>query len=202
MRKTNSFIVRIVFGLIPVFALSQAACKSSTPPPAPETKPAAAATTMVPVGTVKDVMKGIVDPTSKAIWDAVGTESGKNGIVEKAPKTDEEWAVIQNSALNLAEAANLLKIPGRKMALPQEANSKTAPDAPELTPAQIEEKVNKDRAAWEQKADALQQTATKAIAAAKAHDKDAILNVGEEIDNACESCHKVYWYPDEVAKKE
>ena len=37
----------------------------------------------------------------------------------------------------------------------------------------------------------------KAIAAAKAHDKDAVLNVGEEIDNACESCHKVYWYPDE-----
>jgi cytochrome c556 len=44
-------------------------------------------------------------------------------------------------------------------------------------------------------------TATKAIAAAKAHDKDGILNVGEEIDNACESCHKVYWYPDEVAPK-
>ena len=39
--------------------------------------------------------------------------------------------------------------------------------------------------------------AIKAIAAAKAHDKDAVLNVGEEIDNACESCHKVYWYPDE-----
>ena len=37
-------------------------------------------------------------------------------------------------------------------------------------------------------------TATKAVAAAKAHDKDGILNVGEEIDNACESCHKVYRY--------
>ena len=47
------------------------------------------------------------------------------------------------------------------------------------------------------KADVLQQTAIKAIAAARAHDKDAVLNVGEEIDNACEGCHKVYWYPDE-----
>ena len=37
----------------------------------------------------------------------------------------------------------------------------------------------------------------KAMAAARAHDKDAILEVGSEIDNACESCHKVYWYPDE-----
>ena len=70
--------------------------------------------------------------------------------------TDEEWAVVQNNALSLAEAANLLKIP-RQMSTPQEANAKSTPDAPELTPAQIEEKVNKDRAAWNSKADALQE---------------------------------------------
>lgn len=196
MRKSNYLLLVTASVLITVFASAQAACKRATPAAAPAE---ATADPMVPVGTVKDVMKGIVDPTSKAIWDAVGTESGKNGLVEKAPKTDEEWAVVQYSALNLAEAANLLKIPGRRMSLPEEANAKSTPDAPELTPAQIEEKVNKDRAAWDKKADALQQTAAKALAAAKAHDKDGILNVGEEIDNACESCHKIYWYPDEVA---
>jgi hypothetical protein len=185
--------------LVTVLISAQAACKRATPAATPE---ATTAPALVPVGTVKDVMKGIVDPTSKVIWDSVGTESGKNGLVDKAPKTDEEWAVVQHNALNLAEAANLLKIPGRKMSLPEEANAKSTPDAPELTPAQIDEKVNKDRAAWDKKADALQQTAAKALAAAKAHDKDGILNVGEEIDNACESCHKVYWYPDEVAPKQ
>ena len=194
MRKT-------LFAFMTIVTVAFAACtQKATPPPAAATT-AAAETPMVPVGTVKDVMKGIVDPTSKAIWDAVGTESGKNGIVEKVPKTDDEWAVLEHSALSLAEAANLLKIPGRHIALPEQANDKTAKDAPELTPAQIEEKVNKDRGAWDVKADALRMTATKAIAAAKAHDKDGILNVGEEIDNACESCHKVYWYPDEVTAK-
>ena len=152
---------------------------------------------MVPVGTVKDVMKGIVDPTSKVLWDAVSTESGKDGLVEKVPKNDEEWAVVEHNALALAEAANLLKVPGRHMSLPAQANSKSQPDAPELTPAQIEEKVEKDRGAWDLKVDALRETATKALVAARAHDKDGILNVGEEIDNACESCHKIYWYPDE-----
>ena len=186
MRKSNYLLLVTASVLITVFASAQAACKRATPAAAPAE---ATADPMVPVGTVKDVMKGIVDPTSKAIWDAVGTESGKNGLVEKAPKTDEEWAVVQYSALNLAEAANLLKIPGRRMSRPEEANAKSTPDAPELTPAQIEEKVNKDRAAWDTKADALQQTAAKALAAAKAHDKDGILSVGEEIDNACERCH-------------
>src|SRR5262245_61447166 len=87
------------------------ACSKSTPPPIPAAA-TSAETPMVPVGTVKEVMKGIVDPTSKVLWDSVGTESGKNGLVEKAPKTDEEWAVLEHNALSLAEAANLLKIPG------------------------------------------------------------------------------------------
>jgi hypothetical protein len=199
MRKSKLTLLPALIFMSLVVIVS--ACSKSTPPPTPATT-TSAETPMVPVGTLKDLMKGIVDPTSKAIWDAVGTESGKNGIVEKAPKTDEEWAVVEHNALNLAEAANLLKIPGRHMALPEQANAKTAKDAPELTPAQIEEKVNKDRGAWDSKADALRMTAVKAITAAKAHDKDGILNVGEEIDNACESCHKVYWYPDEVAPKQ
>ena len=83
------------------------------------------------------------------------------------------------------------------MSRPDEAQSKSQPDAPELTPTQIEEKVAKDPAGWASKADAFQATAVKAIAAARAHNKDAILEVGSEIDSACESCHKVYWYPDE-----
>jgi hypothetical protein len=190
----------LVSFLLVAIALVVTACNASQPATA-GTTPTTAATTAssaaVPVGTVKEIMKGIVDPSSKEIWESVGTESGPKGIVEKSPKTDDEWAKIEGDALMLAEVANLLKMPGRHVGLPEQANQKTVADAPELTPAQIEEKITKDRAAWEKKADALQATSVKARAAAKAHDKDALLTVGEEIDNACESCHLVYWYPDE-----
>ena len=186
---------------IPAFTIflvaSQSACARSSSP-APEPAATTASSKVVPVGTVKDIMKGLVDPSSAAIWDAVGTESTKDGLVDKAPKNDAEWAVVEHNALMLAEVANLLKMPDRHMSRPEEANAKSTPDAPELTPAQIEARVMKDRAAWDTKADALQQVAIKAMAAAKAHDKDAVLAVGEEIDTACESCHKVYWYPDDA----
>jgi cytochrome c556 len=169
---------------------------SAAPAPQPPTVEAS------PIGTVKDVMKGIVDPNAMAIWDAVGAEStSTGGVVEKAPKTDAEWAVVEHNALTLAEAANLLLTAGRPMSRPEEANSKSQPDAPELTPAQIEKKVADNRAEWVTHAKELQATAVKAMAAAKAHDKDGLLNVGEEIDHACESCHVVYWYPDEVKPK-
>jgi hypothetical protein len=172
--------------------VGQTACARPAPPAAETTTGGA-----VPVGTVKEIMKGIVDPSSKVIWDAVGTASTEKGLVETAPRTDEEWAVVEHNALMLAEVANLLKMPGRPMARPEEMNAKSQPDAPELTPTQMEAKIGQDRAAWNTRADALQQTAVKAIAAARAHDTNAVLSVGEEIDNACESCHVVYWYPDE-----
>jgi hypothetical protein len=163
--------------------------------------PEPAAVTANPVGTVRDVMKGIVDPNATAIWDSVGTESNDKGLVEKSPKTDEEWTVVERHALTLAEAANLLITPGRHLALPEEANYKSKPDAPELTPTQIEQKIAANPAEWVKHAKDLQATAVKAMAAAKAKDKDGLLNVGEAIDNACESCHLVYWYPDDKSAK-
>ena len=198
MRRVNAVLVLMSVAFLGAFAVSQSACTQPAPPPAAA---APQASPVVPVGTIKEIMKGIVDPSSAAIWDAVGTESGPKGVVEKAPKTDEEWAKVEGNALVLAEVANLLKMEGRHVARPEQASTKSQPDAPELTPVQIEEKINKDRVAWDKKAEALQQTAVKAIAAARAHDKDGVLNVGEEIDNACESCHLIYWYPDEKAPK-
>ena len=195
MRRVNSVLVLMSLVFAGSFLVGQIGCAQPAPPPA------AASSPVVPVGTVKEIMKSIVDPSSAAIWDAVGTESGPKGVVEKAPKTDEEWAKLESSGLMLAEVANLLKMQGRHVAKAEEANTKSQPDAPELTPVQIEEKINKDRAAWEKKADALQQTSVKVLAAIRARDKDGVLNVGEEIDNACESCHLVYWYPDEKAPK-
>jgi hypothetical protein len=181
---------------LPVLGVSILAGSCNTPPAAPASSQPAARTE-VPVGTVKEIMKGIVDANSAAIWDAVGSEEGPKGTVEKAPKTDEEWTKLEYNALVLAEVANLLKTPGRKVAKPEEANSTSQPGAPELTPVQIEQKIAKDQAAWDSKVDAFQATAVKAIAAARARNKDNILEVGSEIDSACEGCHKVYWYPDE-----
>ena len=181
---------------MPVLGVSILAgsCNAPQAAPPPAQPPAS---TETPVGTVKDIMKGIVDANSAAIWDAVGTEETPKGTIEKAPSTDEEWTKLEYNAIVLAEVANLLKTPGRKVAKAEEANATSQPGAPELTPAQIDEKVNKDRAAWNGKVDAFQATAVKAIAAARSHSKDAILEVGSEIDSACEGCHKVYWYPDE-----
>jgi cytochrome c556 len=197
MRTVYWILVLIVAMFGTAFVTQHAAVTANA---APAAQPPAVETS--PVGTVKDVMKGIVDPNAMAIWDAVGAEtSAAGGVIEKAPKTDAEWAVVEHNALTLAEATNLLLTPGRPMSRPEEANSKSQPDAPELTPVQIEKKIADNRAEWVKHVKDLQATAVKAMAAAKAHDKDGLLDVGEAIDSACESCHVVYWYPDEKKPK-
>jgi hypothetical protein len=188
-------VVRTVFWLvlvtIAVFAsASFLNLRSSETATASGTIPVAGA----PVGTVREIMRTLVDPNAEIVWGAVGVIHEKSGTIEKEPRTEDEWTTVENGAMTLAEVATLLKTPGRHIARPEEAGTSRWPQAT-LNPAQIEEEVAHNRVVWDKAADALQTAAAKAFAAARAHDKDGVFNVGEEIDNACESCHIVYWYP-------
>ena len=65
--------------------------------------PVAQAPAPKPIGTVKDLMDGVVWPTSDEVFY----------IATRSPKNDEEWMFFQGRMLMLAESANLLMMPGR-----------------------------------------------------------------------------------------
>jgi hypothetical protein len=153
------------------------------------------------IGTVHDIMEGIVDPSSDVLFDAVATDITAAGVNEKRPQTDEEWKTVESNALMLAEAANLLKMPGRIAANPGDKTKSEGPDAPELTPAEIQAKIDADRGKWLMYATNLQEQARKTHDAAKKRDADAVFALGEDIDMACEDCHLEYWYPNDAAAK-
>lgn len=174
-------------------ALSLAQCKK-----APD---AATAPDYELVGTVHDIMEGIVDPASDVIFDAVATDITAAGVNEKRPQTDEEWARVEGNALMLAEAGNLLKMPGRKAASPGDQTKSEGPDAPELTPEEIQAKIDGDRAKWVGYATNLQDQARKTFEAARRKDAEGVFALGEDIDMACEECHLEYWYPNDKAAR-
>ena len=179
--------------LVATSAMTLAQCnKAPAAPPAPDYEL---------VGTVHDIMEGIVDPASDVLFDAVATDITAAGVNEKRPQTDEEWEKVEGNALMLAEAANLLKMPGRKAASPGDQTKSEGPDAPELTPEEIQAKMDADRAKWVKYATNLQDQARKTRDAAKRRDADAVFALGEDIDMACEDCHLEYWYPNDKAAK-
>jgi hypothetical protein len=140
--------------------------------------------------SIKDIMDAFVDPAADYIWDAVATTVTANGRQEKYPRTDEEWKELRRRAIQLTEGANLLLMPGRRVAAP----GQTADPRVELPPDQIEALINQDRRSFASLAHALQDSVVPALQAIDAKDKDKLLEAGDAIDRACENCHMKYWY--------
>jgi hypothetical protein len=107
-----------------------------------------------PVGSVHQIMLGIVKPSSDVIF----------AVPAKAPKDDKEWETVQNNALMLAEAGNLLLIPGRA----------------------------KDNGEWVTDANALIKAGSDAFKAANAKHAKALETIGDNIEDTCEKCHGKY----------
>ena len=163
-----------------------------------QTKPAEPAATAQPsyttTATIKDIMLHIVDPAGDMVWDSVSTVIDKGGLHETAPKTDEDWGKVRNGVITLIEASNLLMIPGRAMARPGE---KSVAPGVELEPAEMEELVKKDPAGWQQRARALHDISVDVLKVVDAKDVQKLFDIGEDLDKACENCHRQYWYPNE-----
>jgi hypothetical protein len=192
MRKSGWFISLSAAAFVGVLLTVSACQQSAAPAPAPA--PAAAQPTYLPSATIKDIMMSIVDPNADVVWLSVTTVQSSKGTVDTAPKNDEEWKNVRKGAVALAEAANLLMMPGRHVA---QAGEKSETPGVELEPSEMEDLINKDRGAWVMRATKLHEAGLEAIKAIDAKDSQKVFEVGEQIEQACENCHRQYWYPNE-----
>ena len=174
------------FSLLLSLLLGLSACQSG--------KPASEPSPYKPLASLQEVMNSIVDPAADRRWESVGTELTKEGPVEHQPKNDEEWAAVRRDALLLVEAANLLRIPARPV-VAQGAKVEDAHVAGVLSAEQIQSAVTQDRAAFLAAADKLQTVAAAALAAVDSRSVPGLLKAGGELQDACESCHVRFWYP-------
>jgi hypothetical protein len=163
--------------------------------PAPPAAPTPVIPAQVPTGTVRDVMKNIVDESSQAIFDSVAITVGVSGTVQKQPTTQEDWDKLERWAFRLAEAPNLLKVPGRRVARPDEEKTSAGPT--ELTPIEIQAKIEANPQLFYSHVDELQKVSMEALTAVRSHNVQALFDVSGKIDAACESCHLEFWYPAE-----
>ena len=147
-----------------------------------------------PSATFQEVMDAVVDPAADYIWGAVATIADSKGIHELQPRTDKEWHEFRRRAVLLVEAANLIAVPGRKVA----HGNHTLEDNGVLDPAPIQARLDANHAQLVGFADGLRQTAQKLVDAADRKDVNAIIEEGGTLDEVCEACHKVFWYPEDT----
>jgi hypothetical protein len=181
------------------FVLGVLASACSSPKPTPAPPPAIELWgDLKPVVSVKELMRDMIDPASDYVFNAVRAVATKKGIVETEPKTEEDWEKIRIGAVTLAEGISLLKIP-RPFAPPGDENNSTGPEPSELSPAQIKAKLEADPVLWNAKIEALRNVGLEVLDIVKKKNVKELWDAGENLDQACESCHLIYWYPGDKA---
>ena len=160
-----------------------AACAPSTPPTPAASPPSAQGAAVRPQsqvhGDLRQVMRGILFPNSNVVFLAQGTDPATvpkdaDGTTSVNPLASVYggWEAIENSSIALAEAANLLTIPGRMC-----ANGKPVPV---------------QSADWQRFVQGLRDAGMASYKAAQTKDMDKMLDAADTLTNACSECHDVY----------
>jgi hypothetical protein len=131
-------------------------------------------------GNLLQVMRGILYPASNVIFAAQSEDPATIKPATPDPATSPNpltssyggWTAVENSGIALAEAANLLTIPGRMC-----SNGKPAPIQ------------NADWQMWVQE---LRDAGMATYKAAQSKNMDAILDAAGVVSEACQHCHDKY----------
>ena len=163
--------------LAPAMLLS---CTAQTSPPMATQKVHA---------NLNQLMQGVVYPAANVLFSA---QTEDPAALERPPVKDPAmatdplvsvfggWQAIENSALGLAESANLLLMPGRVC-----SNG---------IPAPISDPT------WSKFVGELRDAGMQAYAAAQAKDRDKMIELSEPINASCEHCHRK-WRPRTVENR-
>jgi hypothetical protein len=174
-----------------VFVVLACATQAQTPTPTPapkqtksataptQTKGAAASPARQTPATLAQLMKGILYPSSNIIFAAQGDNPAdvppaKDPATATNPLASSygKWEAVENSGLAIAEAANLLTIPGRKC-----SNGRAVPIG---------------NADWPKLVQGLRDAGMAAYKAAQSKNQDKILDAADVMTTACANCHDKY----------
>ena len=136
-----------------------------------------------------------VDPSADFLWASTGFVADKTGVHDKTPHTDAEWTAMRKNALILVEATNLLRMDGRKVA--ERALDKEEKGGVE-DPAEIQKNIEAHRAEFIGFARRLHDVGMNMLQSIEKRDVAGMDKAGEEMDAACEACHRTFWYPNAV----
>ncbi|HIC58283.1 MAG TPA: hypothetical protein EYO94_12845 [Acidobacteria bacterium] len=134
-----------------------------------------------PAGDLAEVMRGILFPNSNILFDAQSTDPGappdesnanEGGASARFAGVYTGWESVENAAIALAEAANLITLPGRTC-----ENGQPVP-------------IDQDN--WAEFTRGLREAGEIAYRAALNKSQDEVIDATNYIAEACSNCHGVY----------
>ncbi len=131
-------------------------------------------------GDLAEVMRGILFPNSNILFDAQSTDPGadadsnanEGGASARFAGVYSGWEEVENAAIALAEAANLITLPGRTC-----ENGEPVP-------------IDQDN--WKQWTLELREAGEIAYRAALNKSQDEVIDATNYVAEACSNCHGAY----------
>ncbi len=132
-----------------------------------------------PMGSLAQVMRGILFPNSNILFDVQSTDPGNpppvaagGGATATFSGIYAGWQMVENAAIALGESANLINIPGRSC-----QNGRPVPMF---------------QADWAVFTQQLKDAADVMLVAARAENQEAASDATNDVAEACYVCHEVY----------
>ncbi len=132
-----------------------------------------------PMGTLAQVMRGILFTNSNILFDVQSIDPANpppvaagGGATSTFAGIYAGWQVVENAAIALGEAANLITIPGRLC-----ENGRPVPLS---------------QPNWAEFTERLKDAADVMLVAAEARDREAASDATNDVADACFYCHEVY----------
>ena len=132
-----------------------------------------------PVGTLAQVMRGILFPNSNLIFDVQSRDpaappeaAGGDSVTARFSSIYTGWQTVQNAAVALGEAANLITLPGRLC-----ENGRPVP-------------IEQDN--WKEFVLGLREAGEIAYKAALNQSQEEVIDATNYVAEACSNCHRVY----------
>jgi len=179
--------MRVLSVVLALVSLATAACNAPTSSGGAggNAAPAASQPQAQVAGTLLQVMRSILFPNSNIIFDtqtndpgappkkdAGGPPGAGAGASAAFANVYTGWPVVESSSVALAEAANLIMLPGRVC-----SNGKPVPV---------------DREDFKKFAQGLREAGLASLKAAQSKSQDAMVEVSGTVADACAACHEVY----------
>lgn len=157
-------MIRITAGFA-ALALLAAGCGQKPDTTAATAAPAADKGQYKTTVAMKELMGHVIDNAADGVWLAQGWMIDAEGTHELFPTDDAGWRYATNAGITLAEASNLLLLPGRPV---------------------------DDDPRWVDAAHMMYDASMEAHEAAEARDKQRFFDAGGKIYEACTKCHSHY----------
>ena len=144
--------------------------------------------------STKEIMLTRVDQNADLLWDAVSTKSDAAGVHVKQPQTAAEWSKLEAAAAAIASSMDLLLVKDRPL-VPKGVEVADAEVPGAQNAKTIAAIIAADRPGFESNAMKLKAVAERMRNAVRSKDASALMELGGELDDVCEECHKQFWYP-------